>query len=282
MSQRQLVRLFAVLGIVMVSWGITMLLRRPAADATGRLPMAKVDTAAVDTIVLTRHQDTATLVRAGAQWRVNGVAASGLFVSGLLQGLADSGASTELAATAPGSQARLGVSADAARRLRVVVKGRTVVDLLTGNRTPDYGGVYVRKVGDDAVYAWHDGGIATAVTRATPDWRDKLIVAIVADSVAAVEVRRGARTTVLHRGSAALGKLLRQYAELKASGFATAGQADSADFTRKPRVIRFMRGDGTLLAGLEFDSTSLGVWTRVDSGGPIYRIEGFQLPQLLP
>jgi hypothetical protein len=283
-SQTQLVRLIGALIVVMVLWGVATLVRRPAADAAARLPIARVDTATVDTIVLVRRQDTATLVRVGGQWRVNGVTASGQSVTGLLRGLADTGSNSELVATAPASQVKLGVATDNARRLRVVARGQTVVDLLTGNRTPDYGGVYARKVGDDAVYAWHSGEIATAMTRATPDWRDRRIVAIPADSVATVEARRGARTMVLRRSadSVALAKLLAQYKDLNASGFATPAQADTANFTRQPRSIRFLRADGTAIAELSFDSTSLGVWTRRASGGPVYRIEGFQLPPLLP
>jgi Domain of unknown function (DUF4340) len=295
MSPRQLVRLALVLAAAIVLWGILAIARRPPADAVKTLAIPKVDTAAVDTVVLTRRSDTARLVRvARGPWRVNGYPAALDAVTGLLRALADTTGWSEQVAEHRASQERFGVGADSGQRVQVITHGRTVIDVVTGARTADYGGLYMRRTGDDAVYAVH-GGLADAVNRSISDWRDKHIASVAPDSVVTVTIDRGARMYTLRRGrqgwrfdsgapadSAAVASLLSQYRDLNAVGFATPAEADSATFARARRGVRLVRGDGTAIVGLRFDSTSSHVWARADSGGPVYQLSSWTLGQLTP
>ena len=64
MTSKQLVRLASALGVLIIAWGVLALVRRPANDRGGSLALARVDTAAVDSIVLARGHDTTTVARA--------------------------------------------------------------------------------------------------------------------------------------------------------------------------------------------------------------------------
>jgi hypothetical protein len=295
MSSRQLVRMAAVLVAAIVFWGILAITRRAPSDAVKTLTLPKIDTATVDTILLTKGADTARLVRAAhAPWRVNGYPAASDGVAALLRGLADTTGWSEQVAENRASEGRFGLSADSGQDLRVVAHGRTVLNLVTGGRTTDYTGVYVRRSGEDAVYAVH-GALADGVTRSIADWRDKHIVSVSPDSVGTIAVERGARSYTLHRGghgwqfsgggpadSAAVASLLGEYRDLTAVGFATTAQADSANFKRAPRHARLARANGTPLASLEFDSTAAHVWARADTGGPVFQLTSWTLGQLTP
>lgn len=295
MSPRQLTRLAALLAAALVLWGVLAIARRAPADAVPTLAMPRVDTAAVDTVVLTRHGDSARLVRVAAkQWQVNGHPAASDAVAGLLRGLADTTGWTEQVAESRTSQPRFGVSEDSGQHVRVVAHGRTVLDVVTGHQTADYGGIYLRRTGGDATYALH-GGLAEAVTRGLDDWRDKHIVAVAPDSVATVTLERAGRSYTLHRSgptwhfgsggladSSAVASLLSQFRDLSAVGFATPAQADSITFARTAPHVRLARANGTALASLAFDSTAGRVWARADSGGPVFELTTFTLGQLVP
>jgi hypothetical protein len=295
MSSRQLVRMAAALVVAIALWGVLAVARRAPSDAVKTLKLPKIDTARVDTILLTRRADTARLVRvAHADWRVNGYPAATDGVAALLRGLADTTGWSEQVAENRASEGRFGVGADSGQAIRVIARGQTVLDLVTGGRTSDYTGVYVRRSGEDAVYAVH-GALADGVTRSITDWRDKHIVSVNADSVATIAVQRGSRSYTLHReghgwqfasggaaDSSAVASLLGEYQDLTAVGFATQGQADSANFKRTPRHARLTRANGTSITSLEFDSTAAHVWARADTGGPIFQLTSWTLGQLTP
>jgi Domain of unknown function (DUF4340) len=295
MSSRQLVRMAGVLAAAIILWGILAITRRAPSDAVKTLTLPKIDTAAVDTVVLTKRTDTARLVRAThTQWRVNGYPAATDGIAALLRGLADTTGWSEQVAESRASEGRFGVSADSGQDVRVTAHGRTVLDVVTGGRTSDYTGVYVRPAGQDAVYAVH-GALADGVTRSITDWRDKHIVSVSPDSVATIAVERGSRSYTLRRDShgwhfanggpadsSAVASLLAEYRDLTAVGFATPAQADTANFTRAPRHARLTRANGTTLASLEFDSTAAHVWARADTGGAVFQLTSWTLGQLTP
>jgi Domain of unknown function (DUF4340) len=295
MSRSLLQRLLLVLVGALVLWGVAAITRRSRQDRTIAFAIPHVDTAAVDTVSISSPHDTILLGRGpGGTWRVNDQAAAATEVNDLLRALVDTTAWGELVAQSAASQARLGVAADSAKRLRVASHGRTVLNLLTGKQTSDYGGVYVRRDGEDAVYALH-GGFASALVRAPDDWRDKRIAGVAADSVATIEVQRGASRYTLRRSgkswqvgahadadSAAVARVLETYGDLRASGFATPAQADSADFRHPVRRTRIVSKSGGTLVSLVFDSSSSGVWTRADSGGTVFRLDAWMLDQLTP
>lgn len=295
MSPTMLKRLGIILGALVLLWGAFALAGRTRGDRQVGLERPKIDTAAVDTVLVMHAADTTHLARgARGAWTVNGHAAAGNLVSELLGAFADTAQSSELVAQSKTSHVRLGVTPDSGHQVRVISHGRTLLDLTAGKRTPDFTGVYVKMAGQDAVYTLRNGGLADAFTRPTDDWRDKRIVAVAPESVAVIELRRGARSYVLARDSTrwtlggapadSIGAagLLDQYRTLDASGFATPAQTDSADFAKADATVRLLRKDKTALATLTFDSTGSGVWVRADAGTTVFKLDAWRLAQLVP
>ena len=251
MSPRQLVPMGAVLGRRSCSGesSRSRAARHPMLPKSMALP--RIDTATVDSgRGDQRGRDSASCASVHGAWRVNGSRRPTTRVLALLQGLADTTSSSEQVAESHTSHERFGVAADSGERVRVSSRGRVVLDLVTGKRTADYGGLYARRSGDDAVYAVH-GGLADGLSRPIGDWRDKHIVAVIADSVATIAIQRSGRAYTVQRAhqgwrfgsgapadSAAVSSLLNQYRDLTAVGFATTAEADSAHFSacRPPRA----------------------------------------------
>jgi hypothetical protein len=285
MTKQQVTRLVGAFGIALLLWGVLAIMRRPPNDRAERLTLPKVDTAAVDTVVL----GATTLVRQDKSWRANGYPAASDAIAELLRGLADTGAWSELVAESKTSYGRLGVGADSGQHVRVIARGKTVLDLITGKRTQDYGGVYLRLANAEPVYALH-GGIASAVTKTADDWRDKRIVAIAPESVATVAIQHGKKSYVLRRAnggwkfadgrdadSTAVNTLLGSYKDLNASGF-----APPSDFQAGALHAKITSNSGAAVANFAFDSTTTGVYLRADSGGVVFKIEPWVLGQLMP
>jgi Domain of unknown function (DUF4340) len=295
MTRHQLIRIAAVLAVALVVWGALAVARRPAEDRAAGLALPRIDTAGVDTITLTEGRDTATLARpARGQWRVNGYPADSAAIASLLEGFVDTARWSELVAESRTSHPRLGVGPDSGRRVRVVSKGRTLLDLTTGKRTAGADGIYVRRTAADPVYAMH-GTLAAPLARELDEWRDKRIASVEPESVATIEVARGPTSYTLRRSgnvwkfasgrpadSAAVANLLGEYRALTATDFATPAQAESTTFTRPRRRARLLASGGAPLVSLRFDSTASGAWARADSGGPVFRLDTWTLNQLAP
>jgi hypothetical protein len=304
MSSTQLLRLAAVLGVVLVLWGAVALASRRSEKSPETTIIPKVDTSTIDTVAITGPSDTAVLVRTRDKmipWRVNRHPADTQVVRELLNGLVDRGTSIELVARNPASHARLQVTDDSGKRVRVVERGRTVLNLLAGKTTSSGEGIYVRRAGEPEVYAL-DGELAKAVARRAEDWRNHLIRGVPPDSVGSVEVRRGRRSYTLRRkdtgwtfasgaaaDSAAVAGLLSNYREIRAAGFGNEPQRDSLRFAQPRRSARLLDRGGTPLLTLAFDSIASGLWVRVtrasDSGGgdaEPFRLDTWTADQLTP
>lgn len=295
MSNKQLARLAGALAVVLALWGAFAVARRAGADHAEGFRLPAIDTAAVDTIAITKGADTALLARqTGGRWRVNGFAAARSNVDQLLRALRDSSNHSELAAERRSSDAAMGVTADSGRRVRVVVKGAAGLDLIAGHNTNDYLGVYVRPAGDSAVYALR-GSLPSAMDRPLDDWRDKTVADVSPDSVQRVEVTRGRTTYALVRtgkswhlatgaaaDSGAVARLLAQYHPASAIGFAKAAQADSVTFTRPTARVRIFTSGPAPVIDVAFDSTKSAVYARAQSGSTVYLLESWTLTQTAP
>ena len=295
MTSKQLIRLASALGILIIAWGVLALVRRPAEDRGGSLALARVDTAAVDSIVLVRGHDTTTVARAAnKRWLAAGFAADSATVQSFLMGLVDTTRSTELVAEQRASHARLGVDADSGETVRVYAHGKPQLQLVSGKRTADYGGVYVRTTTGDATYALH-GALADPIARPLDDWRDTRIVAVAPESVATIDVQRSGRDYGLRRtgarweftsgrpaDSAAVSTLLGDFRDLRAAGFASRAQASSLDFGNPQRRARLLSRSSRVLADLVFDSTATGDWVRADSGGAVIKLDSWLWGGLAP
>jgi hypothetical protein len=297
-SARQLVRLAIGLGVLLLLWGAAALARRreTATAAGNRFTLPPITRADVDTVRIARPGDTTVLARHdSADWRVNGRRTSGSAIADLFSALADSAGPSELVAERPGSYAGLGVDSARGVRVTVVGRGKTLLDLFAGHRTPDLDGGYFRRVGQPDTWLVR-GRLAEVLSRGTDEWRDRHIASVASDSVRAIEIRRGKKSYALRKSekgwrlepsgstpdSTALAGLLGAYREVQADGFAAPAQADSAHLDHPDRTARLLRDDGTALLVLAFDSIASGYWVRSDTGATIFRLDLWSGDRLTP
>ena len=297
MSGRQLFRLVVAFGVLLVVWAAVALARRrentpPAGDALRLPPIAK---SAVDTVLLRRVGDTVVLARKDtAAWTVNGQPAAPQAVSDLFAVLSDSTRESELVAEQRSSLAGLGVDSLGGTRVEIKGHGHPLADLVAGRRAPDFSGGYLRRADGELTYLVR-GNLVEILNRKSDEWRDHRIAAVAPDSVATIEVLRGPKRYVLHRGasgwtispggaadSAQVANLLGAYRSVDASGFASRAQADSAHFAAPDRRVRLLRKNGSALVTLVFDSTKAGFWIRPDTGKTVYRIDSWTGDRLAP
>jgi hypothetical protein len=295
-SAKQLLRLVILFGVVLVLWGAAALVRRreaaPAAGDAFRLP--PITRSQVDTVVLSDSAGTVVLAKKDTNaWTANGHPADMQGVADLLTALTDSAPGGELVAQRKASHAALGVDSAGGTRVRVKAGGRTLAELVVGHRAPELSGGYVRRAGEEPTWLVR-GGLVNALSRRGDEWRDHRIAAVPADSIAAVEISRGARRYTVRRAgsgwalspgaadSAQAEQLVAAYHAVDATGFATAAQADSARFDRPDRRTRLLRKDGTPLLTLLFDSTAAGFRVRADTGKTVYTMDGYSVDRLAP
>ena len=296
MTARQLARIAILFGVLLLLWGAAALARRrESAPATAdRFTFPTITRTAVDSIRIARPGDTVVLVRRDSVWTANGHPASSAAVGDLFTALADTAPPSELVAERRASHAGLGVDSVKGTRVRFFGKDRTVADFVAGHRTPDLGGIYLRRSGQDVSYLVR-GGVAAALDRSGGEWRDRRIGGVPAESIATVDVSRGTRSYTLRRSggrwsfasgaaadSGAVAGLLGSYRAIEASGFASEAQADSAHFARPDRRVRLLRTDGKPLLTLLFDSTDAGFWLRPDTARTVYKIESWTADHLAP
>jgi hypothetical protein len=295
-TARQLVRIAILFGVLLLLWGAAALARhRESVPATlDRFTFPPIARTAADSLLIARPGDTVELVRRDTLWTANGHPAASAAVGDLFTALADTAPASELVAERRASHAELGVDSIGGTRVRIFGKGRTMADFVVGHRTPDLGGIYLRRTGQDVTYLVR-GGVPAALDRGGSEWRDRRIGGVPAESIATVEVSRGAHSYRLRRSegrwsfasggaadSGAVASLLGGYRAIEAAGFASAAQADSARFEHPDRRVRLVRRDGTPLLALLFDSTATGFWLRPDTAKTVYRVESWTADQLAP
>ena len=295
MNPRMLKRLAIALVVLVVAWAGLGLARRAGRDREGRIRLTAFDPGVADGALVVHGADSLRFVRRGAGWLVNGHMAAAGFVTAMLRGLADTAAPSELAAENASSLPQLGLDSGAAWSVTALLGSRTLASLLVGTHgESSYGAVYVRQPGSNAAYLLTDEGLAGVTDRLPSDWRDKTIAKVPPESVAVVEVRRGARSYTLTRGpggwslgrsaadSAAVAGLLGQYSFLQAEGFADAAQSDSARRARPNRQVTLEAKGGRPLLVLNMDSTRAGYWTWRQGDSVTYHLEAWTVDQLTP
>jgi hypothetical protein len=296
MSPRQLALIALGLVALLLLWGTAAVVR--GGDFAGgrheRFGLPAIAADKVDTVRIARRSDTTLLVRQDStRWTANGHPTAPGPVRDLLDALADSSRRTELIAEKSGSHARMGVDSSGTR-IRIAGRSGQVADFVMGQRSADLDGGYMRMANDSAVWLVR-GGLAAALERGPDEWRDRRIGGVVEDSVARIDVKRGARTYSLRRSgdkwtlgsgtpadSAAVGELLGALGHVEGSAFATPAQADSAKFAPADRSVRALRADGSPLLALVFDSMPAGFWVRTDTGKVVYRLENWSTDRLTP
>jgi len=295
MSAKQLARLAAVLVALLLLWGAAALARRREAAPSGEaLRLPKITRSQVDTVVIARAKDTTVLARKDStNWMVNERPAASNAVGDLFTALSDTTAGSELVAERKASHPGLGVDS-AGSRVWIKGKGKTLADLVVGNRSPDASGGYVRLADQEPTYLVR-GRLTEILTRAPDEWRNHQIARVISDSIGRIEISRGRKSYALRRSekkwelapggsadSTKVGDLLTAYSSIEASGFATPAQTNSARFGPPNRRVRLARKDGTPLLTLLFDSTAAGYWVRPDTSRIVYKIESWTADRLAP
>ena len=296
MTAQQLRRIGIALVVVVGLWGLARILRGGGDEIAQSEILRAITAEEVDTVEFAGPADTVRLVQVTpGTWLVNGYAASPDAIAELFSDLVN-GATGELVARSATSHERMGVDDAGGKRLRFVRGDQTLATLLLGQQGRAYRTIYARRAGEDEVYLL-EGQLATLANRPVSDWRDKRIVALVPDSIARVVVGRGRAGYTLVRGdstwtfadgaptdSAAVAKLLGEFASLTAQGnaFATPAEADSTDFSRPDRRLTLFGERGDTLAALVFDSTASTFWVRHLDGETIYRLYQWKVDDLTP
>lgn len=294
MSTRHLLRLAIALGVLLALWRAVALGSR-GGDREQRFRLPPSVAKDLDTVSFAGVRDTIILARAGADaWRVNGHAADRRQVEELLKSLADTAASGDIVAESPSSYAQVGMDSASARRVRAIAHGKAVTDVVVGNPGQVYGTGYVRPFSESRVYLVRSA-LPSLATRSLDEWRDRRIGGVVKDSIARVEIQRGAKRYALtkHAGrwtlvpggaadSMEVANFLNDLGNIQASGFATPAQADSLKCTPARRRLTVLGVDGKPRLQLVFDSTTSGTWVRADTGGTVWRLEGWSADQITP
>ncbi len=296
MSSKQLLRIAVALVAVLVVWGgLEIVNRRPGRPARVDVmpPLAVTE---VETVEMVSPSDTIRLSRApDGRWLVNGFEASRTAIEGLFDALGDS-VRGELAAQSASSHERMGVDSAGGRYVRFRGGGRVLAALIAGNAGQGFQTRYVRRPGDDEVYLVH-GELSTILDRDVEAWREKEIALVAPDSVATFAAERDGRAYALIRAedgwrfadggaadTAAVRRALEAYRTLSAQGvsFATAAQADSADFASPDRRVALLGPRGDTLLALAMDSTASGFWVRKAGSETVYHLYGWKADDLIP
>jgi hypothetical protein len=292
MTPRQLRQVALALAALVFLWGAVEIFSSDSDELTGDFALPAVTPADVDTVRLVRPSDTLLLARHDSvTWTVNGFDASTDAVTQLFDAVTKATVA-ELAAQSAASHGRMGVDSAKGKRLVFLRGGDTVDQLIVGERGPGWTGAYVRRPGQDDVYLIR-GDLPTVTDKMLEDWRDKRIGSIEPDSVTEVRVERRHGSYTLRRaesgwqiGTAAadtaeVRRMLDQWRNLQAAGFATPQQEDSTDFRRPDRKVTLLGERGPLLE-LALDSAAYWWWGKKSDGKYVYRIESWRMDQLMP
>lgn len=292
MSAAMLRRIILILAVAVLVWGGLALMKRSRTDSPAGLALPALPPSDVGQVFLGRGADTVLLTNAGSKWTVNGVPASQGAIAAFLLAASDSTARSELIARSANPHARLGVDTAQARRFTVTVAGKAVLDLLVGNRGPDFEGFYVRRPDEDAVYLLR-GDFAEALARGMDEWRDREILAIAADSIGGITVRLGRENFSVARSagrwtvggapgdSIKVARYLAQFGDVRASGYPDPAQLEALSFSPPEREVALLAPDGRTLERLELDSTEAAFWLR-NAAGVVYRIDRATADRLTP
>lgn len=293
MSHQLLGRLGIALAILIVAWIGVEVLRAGPGDGMADFPVDSVAAGDVDSVRIERPDGIVVLRRtADSAWTVNGFRADGAAVTDFF-GALEEGFQARLVGRNAATHGRFEVDAASARRVQVFDGEAAAVDLVVGKRGPSFRNVYLRLPDEDEVYLVRSR-VATFVDRRQDDWRDKAILAVEPDGVAALTVARAGREYTLERAdgtwrlnggpadSAAAARLVSQFQALNALGFPSDAQRDSVDFDAPDRRVLLRDADARTVAALVFDSTATGYWVRREGDDTIYRLDRFKVDQLTP
>lgn len=280
--------------VVVFLWGAAEILRG-GGESPAEFRVVQAPSDAITRIELISDTGTIALESTPAGWTVNGYDASPDAVTLMVSGLVDTTLTAQLVAMSPSSHERTGVDSASADRLIVGGAGGQLAAWFIGNQGEDFRSVHMRRVGENDVYLVR-GAIATDVRRELDEFRDRRVTMVDPAAVIQWSVERGGRLDyrIEKRGSnwrlqngavadsAAVLAALARFRTLTATGFATAAEAESADFGSPDLAAVLTGATGDTLAFLALDS--LASWYVVSRSGSrnIWRLSSTQVNQLFP
>lgn len=305
MKRKHMYAILAAVALGLLLYAPT-LVREPdgegaAPEGTG-LGLEAIDTETVARVSLRSPEgDSVRLERGPEGWRADGRPADSARVAELLAAL-DTARATTLVARNPANHGRLGVSAETGRRVEAATASGETVSLLVGTRDPGTGGYHVRREGEDGVWLL-PGPLGEQATRDRDAWRDRLVARLDTALVREVVVRRDGDRTALAReedawrlveggpaDTAAVGRLLRRLAELRATGFPEDSGAAAADFSEPEAVLSVFGAAAddvtgrTLLLSLRFlRGEEFRPWLLKRADDPeVFELSEWMVEELLP
>lgn len=302
MTSQQLKVIFGILALVAGLYVATLLVGRSGRG--GEVPDVGLSVSPnLQGLVIARPApaDSVVLRKSEDGWTVNGYPADTALVREALNDLATARPG-RLVARNRATHSRLGVSADAASRVRVISDNAVAFELLLGGQGAD--GRYVRQPDSDDVYTVPAASVM-ALGRAASEWRSRLIATLDTSSVTRIAIRRRdeRRPVTLRRqvadssdtwleGSAVaeaavVASLLREVAELAASGFPADSIAFAADFSQPAATLELfdseVPGVAPNLSLLFLTASDAPDFLVRRADQPlVYRISADQAERLLP
>jgi len=259
-SSRHLKAIFAALAVLVVAYAIVRLLsgdgRRSGADD---IVAAVVDGFDVIRMVAPDAGDSVQLEEKDGAWTVNGYPADTALVRELVEGL-DTARVGRLVARSATTHPRLGIEDESAWRIEIGRAGDPAVTFLLGGGGPD--GRYARFPPSDEVFAVPTASVSL-LTRSVDEWRDRIVVAADTSAIRRIAVRRNDQPApvFLARGTgdsgaswtldgsaadtAAVQALLREAANLTASGFPSDSVVFAVDFGSPDAVLEMFDSDSS-------------------------------------
>ncbi|MCH7715390.1 MAG: DUF4340 domain-containing protein [Gemmatimonadetes bacterium] len=283
-------------GALLLLWVVAEILRGGFDESVSDFELPAISVDAADSIVIRRATDTITLVkRAPEDWTVNGWRAAEATINEVFSALEEQ-PQGQLIAQSASTHGRLEIDEGTARTLLIYGGGKTLAHFLVGKRGRSFQDTYFRRPNEDNVYSVRTR-LSSYIGRRLDDWRDRSVSTIEPDSVGSADIRLGRQSYTVRReeggdgwvlsdghaaDSSAVATFLRQYRNLRATGFPGPEQRDSADFSRSERraVLRDLQGE--ILIDVMFDSTAGAFWTRRDGDTTVYRISTFTVDRLTP
>ena len=302
MNQRQLKAIFGALAVLVLAYVAVQLLSGNGRRSGGDDIVAAVrDGTSLVRVLGPGAEDSVRLEERDGEWTVNGYPADSALIRQLATGL-DTALLGRLVARSASNHASLGVVEDSARRIEIGPQGDPDIAFFLGGGGPE--GRYVRFPASDEVFAVPAASMRL-LGNSAEEWRNRIVAEVDTSVVIRIEVRRNDEPTPVELSravgnsaafwsldgassdSAAVGALLRESANLTATGFPSDSVAFAVDFGSPVAVLEMFDSDelGTAPAlSLLFltapDARDFLVRRAIDP--LVYRISAAQAERLLP
>jgi hypothetical protein len=299
MSSRALRYLLVLLAALAVLYAIlTLSGRADSSDPAGPVAVALEDLRAADVTgidILGPAGESVALARTDEGWTANGFGADSAAIQRMLTASGEAKAGDRVS-TNPANHERLGVTSDSAWHVTFSLVTGTETGILLGKPGPSFNAAYIRLPEQDDVYLV-TGDLRAAAARPLDEWRDKLIAAVDTTAVDAIHLERDStRYSIIRTDSAwtmagldlpadpaAMGDLLGELSDLRATGFFDQGLAESAD-DGGPVLLRLVAvgAAADTLLELEAAEREAAYQVRAVDATAVYQLPAWRVDRLIP